>query len=155
VQYTVHVPRTARLSPIETVNGALTITGVSGEVKACSVNGAVKADGLTGDTRLSTVNGRVEASFDRVDASKTIELHSVNGAVVVSLPNEASADLAASTVHGAIRNDFGLPIPAQHGPGNRLEAKIGKSSPAKVKLHTVNGAIDIQSVSNGKRVRSL
>ena len=154
VEYTLMVPRAAILSSIDLVNGSITISGVSGEVKAKSVNGAVKADKLAGDARLSTVNGRVEAEFDRLEAH-SIDMHSVNGAVIVSLPYKTDAELAASTVHGGIHNDFGLIPEGRRGPGRSLSTRIGKGGAARIKLHTVNGAIDIRSMADGRRVRSL
>ena len=57
VDYTLTVPRSARLDPVSTVNGTLEIDGVRGKVQASSVNGALKARGLVADTQLSSVNG--------------------------------------------------------------------------------------------------
>src|SRR5579862_3375329 len=57
VEFTVMVPRHARLSEIKLINGELDIQGVSGGVNASSVNGTVRAQGIAGDARLSTVNG--------------------------------------------------------------------------------------------------
>src|SRR5260370_17228005 len=61
VEYTLKVPRRARLSAVETVNGGVEGSGVSGDVKISSVNGPVTAQHLAGGGRLSTVNGAVEA----------------------------------------------------------------------------------------------
>jgi hypothetical protein len=56
VDYTLTVPRGARIESIELVNGSLDIEGVSGDVKASLVNGQVKARGLSGEARISTGN---------------------------------------------------------------------------------------------------
>ena len=59
VEYTLTVPRNARLDSIELINGDLDIEGVTGDVKASSINGRLTARGLQGTTKLSTVNGEI------------------------------------------------------------------------------------------------
>ena len=78
VEYTLTVPRTARLDEIKLINGSLDITGVSGEVHASCINGRLEAHDLVGRAELSTVNGR--SMPDSVSlSSQSVELNSVNG----------------------------------------------------------------------------
>jgi len=141
IDYTLTVPKGARLDQIRTVNGAIDVDGVTGEVRASSVNGAVSGQRLEGQVNLSTVNGRVEAGLLRMDASKSVSLNSVNGQVSLRLPPDASLRLSAATVHGSIESDFDLPIrKIGFGPGGNVETTIGTGG-ADVRLHTVNGGI--------------
>jgi len=141
IDYTLTVPKGARIDEIRTVNGAIDVQGVAGPVRASSVNGTVSGQRLEGEVNLSTVNGRVEAQLLRTDAAKSISLKSVNGAVSLTLPAEAGMRLSAATVHGTIESDFDLPVrKAGFGPGRNVEATIGKGGTA-VRLNTVNGAI--------------
>src|SRR5436309_11689968 len=80
VEYTLTVPRTARLDEIKLINGSLDIAGVSGEVNASCINGRLDAHNLAGRARLSTINGKLEARFDQL-AGNSVELNSVNGSV--------------------------------------------------------------------------
>ena len=48
VEYTLTVPRTARLDKFELVNGGLDAEDLGGEVNASSVNGRIKVRGLSG-----------------------------------------------------------------------------------------------------------
>src|SRR5882672_4983429 len=52
VEYTLKVPRRARLFAVETVNGGVDVSGVVGNVKASSVNGAVVARNLESEAQL-------------------------------------------------------------------------------------------------------
>lgn len=151
VEYTLTVPKGARLDAIELINGGLEITGVAGDVKASSINGRVTARGLAGEARLSTINGRLDAVFDRLDQSKPITLNSVNGSVTVTLPSDANAELKASTVHGGIRNDFGLPVRRGKYVGRDLAGRLGQGG-ARVKLSNVNGSINITHAADGRPV---
>lgn len=143
VDYTVHVPRGARLDGIELVNGQLDILGVAGGVSAELVNGDLNARGLSGDVRLESVNGDVEVILDALDASATVEIESVNGEVIVELPGGAGAEIRAETVHGDISNDFGLEVKKDRYVGRSLEASLGGGG-ARVELETVNGSIRIR-----------
>lgn len=143
VDYTIHVPRGARLDEIELVNGSLTLEDVAGDVAASLVNGQVRASGLTGDAEISTVNGELEIALAEVDTDRSIDLSSVNGSLELSVPGHAGADVEASTVHGSIRNDFGLEVKRDGFVGRKLEGAIGQGG-ARVQLSNVNGSIDIR-----------
>ena len=142
VDYTITVPGGAALDPVESVNGGVTIDGVTGKVRANSVNGNVEVQRAGGDVDASAVNGKVAASFDRMP-SRHISLNTVNGGIQLGLPQNAGARLHASTVHGGISSDFDLPV--RHvgfGPGSSLDTTIGDGG-ADVKLTTVNGGINL------------
>src|SRR5947209_4132199 len=126
VEYTLTVPRGARLEDVSLVNGGLTIEGVAGSVHASSVNGRVVAHGLTGTVNLSVVNGRLEATLDRLNDSGTVSLASVNGPLVVTIPSDSNATLRASTIHGQISNDFNLPVREGEYVGRDLEGRLGQ-----------------------------
>ena len=143
VEYTLTIPRRARLSGAELVNGSLDVDGVEGDVRASLVNGDVKARGLAGEVKLSTVNGAVEANLARMDEAKGVTLNSVNGSIVLVVPGGASADVKANTLHGGITNDFGLTVHDGEYVGHDLTGQIGSGGP-HIRLNSVNGAIAIK-----------
>ena len=143
VEYTLTVPRRASLDGAELVNGSLDVEGIQGDVHASLVNGTVKAAGLGGEVKLSTVNGGIGASMDALDGSKGITLNSVNGPIVLVVPSGSSADVKASTIHGAIINDFGLTVEDGQYVGHTLSGQIG-SGGIRVRLNNVNGSIAIK-----------
>jgi len=151
VEYTLTVPRQARLDSIEVINGPVEITGSEGLVRASSINGRVKAQGLTGESRLSTVNGGLEAVFTRLDENKPVTLSSVNGNIMLMIPSDANAQVRASTVHGAITNEFGLPVQNGEYVGHDLNGQLGNGGP-RVRLSNVNGGITIRHPGDGKPV---
>ncbi|HKY27497.1 MAG TPA: DUF4097 family beta strand repeat-containing protein [Pyrinomonadaceae bacterium] len=151
VDYTVTVPRGARLESIDLINGSLDVDGVEGDVNASSINGKVIVRGLVGITKLSTVNGALEAVFARLDETKPITLGSVNGNLALVVPSDANAVVKASTVHGNISNDFGLEV--QHGEyvGHELYGQLGSGGP-RIKLDNVNGRIMIKHAQDGRQL---
>jgi len=147
VEYTITVPRGARLEKIELINGGLDIKGVTGEIEASCINGQLVASELGGRVELSTINGPLKAQLDRVGSSP-MQLSSINGSVSLTLPSDAQAELEASTVHGGISNDFGLNVDRHQWVGNDLHGKLGDGR-THIKLSNVNGPIHIQHANDG------
>lgn len=143
VEYTLTIPRGARLDGAELVNGSLDIDGVQGDVEASLVNGEVKAGGLGGEVKLSTVNGRVEANVARLNESKGVNLNSVNGSILLIVPSGANAQVRASTIHGGITNEFGLAVEDGQFVGHNLSGQIGSGGP-RIRLNNVNGSVAIK-----------
>jgi DUF4097 and DUF4098 domain-containing protein YvlB len=98
---------------------------------------------LTGEVKLSTVNGTVDATIAQLDESKSTSLNSVNGSIVLTLPANSNAQLRASTIHGAITNDFGLQVSDGQYVGHDLSGQIGAGGP-RIRLSNVNGSISIR-----------
>jgi DUF4097 and DUF4098 domain-containing protein YvlB len=142
VEYTLTVPRNARIDSIELINGNLDIDGMTGDVKASSINGRVSGHELMGEVRLSTINGKVEGIFGHLNETKAISLGSVNGPVALMIPSNSNAEIKASTVHGGISNDFGLPVRRGDYVGRDLAGQLGQGG-ARIKLGNVNGPITI------------
>jgi DUF4097 and DUF4098 domain-containing protein YvlB len=149
VEYTLFVPRNARIDGIEVINGNLSVEGLTNDVHAGSINGNVSALGLLGEAKISTVNGNLEASFNQLSAAKSISLTSVNGNLTITIPSDASANLRASNVHGGIQNDFGLPVRKGEYVGYDLSGNLGAGA-TRIKLGNVNGLITIRRAEDGK-----
>jgi DUF4097 and DUF4098 domain-containing protein YvlB len=152
VDYTVKVPRTARLDQVKLVNGSLEISGIKGEVHASSVSGAIRTHGLAGNVKLSTVSGRLEASFEELEASRSISMNSVNGAIEILLPMDAHADLQADTVSGGISSDFGRPTERGKFPGRHWSGAL-KGGGARIRVSNVDGTILVAPAWHGKRLK--
>src|SRR6202041_2106364 len=148
VEYTLTVPRTARLDEIKLINGSLDVTGVPGEVNASCINGRLEAHDLSGRARLSTINGRLDARFGQL-ASNSVELNSVNGSVELTIPSDSKAELEADTVSGGIDNDFGLHVNNHRFVGHDLRGELG-SGGAHISLKNVNGRIEIRHAQDGR-----
>ncbi|MDQ2975977.1 MAG: DUF4097 family beta strand repeat-containing protein [Acidobacteriota bacterium] len=151
VEYSITVPRQARLESIEMVNGSLDIDGVEGDVNASTVNGAMTVRGLKGEAKLNTVNGELEAVFAQLEPTKTLSLGSVNGSVVMIIPSDSNAVVRAETLSGSISNDFGLDTQDGEYVGHSLYGQIGSGGP-RIKLGNVNGGINVKHAQDGRRV---
>ncbi len=147
VEYTLTVPRTVRLDEIKLINGALDVSGVSGEVRASCINGRLEAHDLAGRAKLATINGHLDARFSQL-GGQSVELNSVNGSVDLTIPSDSNAEVEASTVSGGIHNDFGLHVNNHRFVGHDLRGELGKGG-TEIRLENVNGRIDIHHAQDG------
>lgn len=131
VEYEVKVPRRARLEPIETVVGAVTIEGFAGSVRA------------------SVVTGSIEARFVRLGDGQNVALSAVTGSISVVLPSDADVEVRADVVSGRIRSDFGLVARRSGFVGQRVAGRLA-SGRARLRLDSVTGSIAILRV-DGRR----
>src|SRR5579864_938379 len=147
VEYTLTVPRGARLDEIKLINGSLDVTGVSGSVRASCINGRLEARNLAGRSHLSTINGRLEAGFDQL-AGSPVELNSVNGSVELTIPSDSKAEIEASTVSGGIDNDFGFHVNHHRFVGHDLRGELAGGG-TRIELRNVNGGIEVRHAQDG------
>lgn len=138
VDYTLTVPRSARLDKLELHNGEISLEGLAGGVVVSTLNGGVTARMLTGDLKVSTLNGRIEADFVTMSASQRVSLSSINGQIVVSLASDA-VRLTASTMNGKMNNEFGQTSPDEPGGGPRVD------------ISNLNGDVTVRHAPSGVR----
>jgi DUF4097 and DUF4098 domain-containing protein YvlB len=153
VEYTITVPRNARLDEIKLINGPLDIHGVAGEVRASCINGHMTVQGLQGRVKLESVNSRMDVQFDRLSNSP-VELSSVNGGIELTLPSDAKAEVEASTVSGSIEDEFGLHVNNHRYVGHDLRGELGSGGP-RIQLSNVNGRIEIRHANDGRTLSTV
>src|SRR6516165_8456407 len=141
VTYELHVPLTARLDHIDLVNGSLTVSQVSGDIRSSLVNGKTMVHDLAGQAELSSVNGTIDAYYRSLESVQSIELKSVNGAVRLGLPSSPNADVTVSTVNGGITTDFPLTVQGKF-MGRHLDGKLGNGG-TRIEISNVNGSVHI------------
>jgi RNA polymerase sigma factor (sigma-70 family) len=91
----VKVPAGATLQ-LNTMNGAVTINGGTGEIKVHTTNGAIKASATKGALELRTSNGAISVK----GATGPVDLKALNGPIDLEGENVA---VKAETVNGSLR----------------------------------------------------
>ncbi len=109
VRFVVRVPEGVRVD-VETVNGGLSVNGVTTDVRAKTVNGSIDARSAGGPVRAVTVNGSIHVSMGSMGNADDLEYETVNGSVTVELPSNFGAQLELSTVNGRVSTDFPITV---------------------------------------------
>ena len=141
VSFEVFVPRRADLS-LQTQNGGIAIAEVNGRIDFTALNGGVSLKRVGGDVRGSTTNGglAIELSGDRWDG-ESLDVSTTNGGVMMSIPENYSANLQTGTVNGSVNVDF--PVTVQGRISKQVALNLG-SGGALVKAMTTNGGVTLR-----------
>jgi len=113
VDYTIQVPATLAGVKLTNVNGKISVTGISGKLVTHSVNGQIHVSTPRAELTAVTVNGPVDAEF--LEQFSGAHLKTVNGAITVSVPANASIDCNVSQVNGNFRSDIPLLTTSSRG----------------------------------------
>lgn len=139
VDYTITLPAGAS-ARVQTVNGPVTVHGLTGNLEVVSVNGPLELYGLGGEVQGQTVNGPIQARFDSVPSDAHHTFKTVTGGIEITLPEGTGGRLEATTVTGAI--DCDLPLDVKIKKKRKLEGRLGPGG-GSFDLSTVNGGIDL------------
>lgn len=140
VTWTIRVPQGIRFVG-RTVNGRVSARGLTADTEAYTVNGGINLE-TTAWASASTVNGSISARMGRADWAGEAEFSTVNGGITVTLPDDASAQVDATTVNGSLTTDFPLTVHGKWGP-KRISGTIGRGG-RTLSLSTVNGSLELR-----------
>jgi len=135
------VPRNMILT-LNTRNGGISVRDVGGQVKLHTINGGVTLTNVNGDVHGDTKNGGVTIALsgDHWDG-QGLDVETHNGGINMTMPENYSASLEASTVNGRINVDF--PITVQGRIGRELTTTIGAGG-ARIRAVTTYGGVNIR-----------
>jgi hypothetical protein len=129
---------------IESVNGAIAIAAIRGHIDAETVNGSISLTRVSAGARGSTVNGGISAELegDTIDGD-ALDLRTVNGGILLRIPEHFSARLDVETVNGGVSSDF--PVTREGNRNREISATLG-SGGALIRARTVNGGVQIRQL---------
>jgi DUF4097 and DUF4098 domain-containing protein YvlB len=146
VKFTLRVPRSVKVN-LQSVNGAIDVTGMTGGVTAETTNGGVKARGLGNTVDASATNGGLDIQMASLGPDG-VRLETTNGGIELRLPAGAKATLAARCVHGGV-SVTDLPFEKDSGSNSRrVDGKINGGG-ALLRLETVNGGVRVRLAGTG------
>ena len=126
------------------VNRGLDLRDVRGDIVAETVNGSIELEGIeSSDVEAVTVNGRV--SYDgAIEDRGRYRFATHTGAIVVAIPEDANATVAAVTYEGSVSSKFAVPVLASGGNAGvqrRAAFALGTGS-ARVAVESFQGSIE-------------
>lgn len=156
VKVVARIPQRADLN-LETVNnGVITVSNITGSLGLVNVNGPITATGISGSVIAESVNDDIRISFDRLEGSDVMSMTSVNGNLILGLPEGTGAELHIDSAEGQITSDFEVevepskPVVTRENNRGGVEVKVESVIVARVgsggtvfKLKTLNGDISI------------
>jgi hypothetical protein len=143
VSFLVYVPAVSD-AEAETLNGPLSVTGVSGRLRLDAQNGPIRLRDVGGDVVARTQNGplSVELSGTRWDGAG-LDAETVNGPVTLTVPDGFNADLETGTVNGPFTSDIPITMTVRGRVGRPFNGTLGEGGPP-IRVVTVNGPVRIR-----------
>jgi hypothetical protein len=141
VSFDASVPRHSDLA-LTSVNGPLSLAGVQGHLSLETENGPLSISNAAGAVKGRTTNGPVKVSLMGASWSgEGLDVETVNGPVVLTVPGEYNARLETGTVNGPI--DLGFPVTVQGRLKQDVSTTLG-SGGAPVRARTTNGPLTLR-----------
>jgi len=138
VNYTVRVPKALTVT-VESSNGEITLTGMTGAVNASASNGRITGTNLSGSAKVATTNGVIALTM--ADVTGDITAETTNGQVTITVPRATNATLSARVTNGALSHE-NLDLQITETSRRRLDGRLGTGGPA-IRVETTNGAIRV------------
>ena len=141
VSYRVSVPRRTDLS-LESTNGGISISQVSGDLEFRTTNGGVKLVDVAGDVHGRTTNGGLTVELAGSAWQGTgLDVTTTNGSVTLLVPDEYNAHLETGTTNGGLRFDF--PVTVQGRLDRNISVDLGDGG-APIRVRTTNGGVSVK-----------
>lgn len=99
------VPRNTTIV-VQNAWGSIDCSGVSGDIEVNSMHGEIRLDEISGGVVAGTLNGEIRANIRELREGKPLSFTSMNGEVVVRLPESAKANVRLRTQNGSVLTDF-------------------------------------------------
>jgi hypothetical protein len=148
VDYIIVVPKTAKVTQLELVNGEILIEGLrqGSSARAHVVNGWVGGHNCFGDLDLTIESGRLDVAYDWWENHQfAVKASNTRGNVRAVFPSDASLNLSATAVEGRIANGFAKTTPADIV--HSVAEVIGPDAQTVVSLEARRGNIRIDKMT--------
>ncbi len=164
IDFTLYVPKELlKELSAKTVSGKITCSNMSEttDMDLYTTSGRIETDGsrnfsaktISGeivfisfgdDIDIRTTSGRIAGDL-RFDGNRgSIDIHSVSGAVRLTVPDTFAADVDIRSISGSVDTDF--PIQVTSSQRNSLKGTIGEGG-ISVNINTTTGAINIKKAA--------
>jgi DUF4097 and DUF4098 domain-containing protein YvlB len=86
--------------------GSIQCTALQGDIEINSMHGDIKLEDVSGGVVVSTMNGEIHANIRELRDGKPLSFTSMNGEVVLRVPEAAKANVRLRTQNGSVLTDF-------------------------------------------------
>jgi DUF4097 and DUF4098 domain-containing protein YvlB len=127
---------------VETRNGPVSVTQVSGDIDVQTRNGPMALNDLAGNVRARTTNGPLSISLtgNKWDGGG-LDARTTNGPLTISVPENYSAHLETGTTNGPV--SLGFPVTVQGRINRDISTDLGQGG-ATIRAMTTNGPLTLR-----------
>jgi len=100
------VPKDTILEVQNGWGGSVEVSNLEGDLSLKGMNCEVSLNDVTGATSIETMNGTIHANYRGIPANKPVSISTMNGEVILRVPEDAKANVRFRTHNGSILTDF-------------------------------------------------
>lgn len=141
VEYIIHVPHSAHVEHVSTINGTVVVAGVAAVDDLHTVNGNIEVYDGGGNVHAHTTNGNIHLELAHFWGGTGASAETTNGSLLVALPSDTSAELETRCLNGNFMSEMPVAMESSLRP-REMHGRLGKGG-APIKLSTINGGIRV------------
>lgn len=127
VMVVARVPRHANVE-LNTINdGEIIVSNLIGNLELFNVNGPITARNIAGSVIAESVNDTIDIGFLSLDADNASSMESINGELILGIPDGVGVTTQLDTSQGEIFSDFEVEVAAAEPLVEREEGDDGVS----------------------------
>ena len=145
VDFTLSVPRSARIARVDADDGNVSIEGIqSSDIRANVVNGHVEIRNCCGDLKVTVANGALDLFFGRCEGPYfSADAQVLSGNAQLSIARGASLRVRGETVNGKITNYFAPAVELNGRPSHKADMSVGDGRRSDLTMRVTSGDITI------------
>ena len=151
VDYTLSVPRNARIARLDVDDGNVSIDGIQdADVRANVVNGQLEIRNCCGDLKVAVANGALSLMYGRCEGPYfSADAQVLNGNARLSIARGASLRVRAETLNGRITNNMAPNVELNGQASRKAEMSFGNGRRSDLSVRVTSGDITIVPAETG------
>lgn len=145
VNYTLFVPRTARIARLDLDDGKVSIEGIqNADVRANVVDGQLAIRNCCGNIKVAVGNGALDLLYGRCEGTRfSADAQVLNGNARLSIARGASFRVRGETLNGKITNEFAGTVELNGRPSRKIDISVGTGARSDITMRVTKGDIMI------------
>ncbi len=151
VDYTLFVPRTARIARLDVDDGKVSIEGIqNADVRANVVNGQLDIRNCCGNVKVAVANGGLDLIYGRCEGPYFLaEAQILNGNARLSIARGAALRVHCETLNGKITNNLDPMVELNGRSSRNVDISLGNGRRSDITVRATSGDITIVAAEPG------
>jgi len=151
VNYTLSVPRSARIARLDLDDGKASIEEIqNADVRANVVNGQLKIRNCCGNLKVAVANGGLDIVYGRCEGPYfSADAQILNGNARLSIARGAALRVHCETVNGKITNNLDTMVELNEQSSRKIDMSLGTGRRSDLTVRVTSGDITIVAAEPG------
>ena len=151
VDYTLSVPRSARIARLDLDDGKASVEGIqNADVRANVVNGQLEIRNCCSNLKVAVANGGLDIVYGRCEGPYfSADAQILNGNARLSIASGAALRVRCETVNGKITNSLDTTVELNEQSSGKIDLSLGTGRRSDLTVRVTSGDITIVAAEPG------